>query len=194
MSWIKRNLFFVVGGIVALGLLGAGGFYIYTDWTRNSDATVKLDEYYDTLKKLQSQTPAPGNNKINNTEIAKAQQQQVQAWVESAGKYFQFIAAIPLGAVTSETFKSALDRTVDQLQREAAGFGVTLPPKYDFSFSAMRLRMIFSTGSLEPLAVQLGEVKAIAESVFATRVNSLDSIQRVRVSDDDATGPQGDYI
>ena len=27
MAWIKRNLFFVIGGILAIGLLGAAGFY-----------------------------------------------------------------------------------------------------------------------------------------------------------------------
>ena len=51
-----------------------------------------------------------------------------------------------------------------------------------------------ATGSLESLAVQLGEVKAIAETIFAARANALDSIQRVRVSDDDIAGPAGDYI
>ena len=33
--------------------------------------------------------------------------------------------------------------------------------------------------------MQLGEVKAISEVLFAARVNALDGIQRVRVSDDD---------
>ena len=46
----------------------------------------------------------------------------------------------------------------------------------------------FETGSLGALAEQLGEVKAMAEILFAARVNSLDGIQRVRVSEDDATG------
>ena len=32
MMWIKRNLFFVVVGILALGLLGAAGFYDYKSW------------------------------------------------------------------------------------------------------------------------------------------------------------------
>jgi hypothetical protein len=37
-------------------------------------------------------------------------------------------------------------------------------------------------------------VKTISEILFAARVNSLDGIQRVRVSDDDANGPQADYF
>ena len=54
--------------------------------------------------------------------------------------------------------------------------------------------MKFAPGSLGPLAVQLGEVKAISEILFAAGVNQLDGIQRVRVSDDDVNGPQTDYL
>jgi len=194
MGWLKRNLFFVIGGVVTLGLLGGAGFYIYTDWTRNSDASVKLNEIYDTLNNLQQQKPAPGNEKIDNTKIAKDQRQQLVSWIDATGKFFEPIPSIPAGEVTSEAFAGALRRTVDALQHEADGFGVTLPPKYDFSFSAQRPLVKFAEGSLAPLAVQLGEVKAIVETVFSARVNALDSIQRVRVSQDDAAGPQGDYI
>lgn len=193
MSWIKRNLFFVVGGAVAVALLGAGGFYIYTGLTRNSGATEKLNEHYSTLKTLQSKSPAPGNDKINNTAIAKEQEQQVQKWIASARNFFQPVPAIPPGTVTSEAFASALRRTVDLLQREADNSSVTLPPKYDFSFSAQRPLVKFAAGSLDPLAMQLGEVKAVAEVIFSTRINALDGIQRTRVSDDDLQGPQGDY-
>jgi hypothetical protein len=194
MGWIKRNLFFVVGGVVALGLLGAGGFYIYKGWNRNSDAADKLNEIYGTLKSLQQQKPSPGNNKIDNTQIAKEQQRQLRLWIDAAGKYFQPIPPIPEDNVTSEAFAGELRRTVDTLQHEADSAGVVLPPKYDFSFSAQRPLVKFADGSLGSLAVQLGEVKAIAEAIFATRVNALDSLQRVRVSADDAAGPAGDYI
>ena len=52
----------------------------------------------------------------------------------------------------------------------------------------------FAPGSLDPLAVQLGEVKDISEILFAAGINTLDGIQRVRVSDDDTAGPQADYL
>ncbi len=68
-----------------------------------------------------------------------------------------------------------------------------LPPNYGFSFEAQRSIVKFAPGSLPPLAVQLGEVKTISEILFASRVNSLDGIQRARVSDDDTAGPQSDY-
>jgi len=194
MGWIKRNLFIVVGSLVTLALLGAGGFYIYKDWSRNSEASDKLNEIYNTLKDLQQKQPAPGNEKTDNTKTAKEQDKQLREWVASTGNYFQPIPSIPAAGITGETFAGALRRTIDVLQHEADDAGVTLPPKYDFSFSAQRPLVKFAEGSVELLAVQLGEVKAIAETVFSARVNAFDSIQRVRVSTDDMAGSQADYI
>lgn len=195
MGWIKRNLFFVVGGLLALLLLGGAGFFIYTGWARNSEKSDKLNEIYGKLQEISQEKPLPGNDKINNTQIAKDQEKQVRDWITAAGNYFQNIPAIPPDAVvSSEAFAAALRRTVDTLQHDADAASVTLPPKYDFSFSAQRSLVKFANGSLEPLAAQLGEVKAITEILFAARVNDLDSIQRVRVSDDDLAGLQSDYI
>jgi len=194
MGWIKRNLFIVVGGAVALVLLGAAGFYIYQGWSRNSTASDKLGEHYGTLQNLAQEKPAPGNEKINNTAIAKEQERQVRDWIAQAHGCFQPIPPIPADNVTSETYKNALDRTVAALQHEAGDAGVVLPPKYDFSFTAQRPLVKFAAGSLNLLAAQLGEVKAMAGILFTARINALDGFQRVRVSEDDLTGPQSDYL
>ena len=104
------------------------------------------------------------------------------------------------GKLTSQEFSSALSRTLDQMQREATKASVALPPKdatgqpYSFSFAAQRERLAYAAGSLEPLSVQLGEVKAICSVLFQARVNSLDELRRERVSEDDLKGPQTDYL
>jgi hypothetical protein len=198
MAWIKRNLIFVIGGILALGLLGAAGFYNYQGWSHNSAAFDKLNGIYGTLRSLTGQKPSPGNEKVDNIAAAREQENRVRDWIRQAGdQYFKPIAPIPntgTNAVSSEAFAAALRRTIDQLQHEAEANSVTLPPKYNFSFEAQRDLVKFSPGSLGSLAVQFGEVRTIAEVLFAARVNSLDGIQRVRVSDDDANGPQADYF
>ncbi len=194
MGWIKRNLIFVVGGALALALLGTAGFFIFKGWGSNSEKSDKLNEIYGTLKTLAGQKPAPGNDKIDNTKIAREQEQQIRSWITSAGACFQPVPAIPEGGVTSKTYATALGSTIYQLQQEAKADNVTLPPQYFFSFDAQNNKLTISAASLEPLAVQLGEVKAISEILFAARVNALVGIQRVRVSDDDAAGPQSDYI
>jgi hypothetical protein len=197
MAWIKRNLFFVIGGILAMGLLGAAGFYNYKGWSHNRAALNELNEIYSTLRELTSKKPSPGNDKINNIDAAKQQENEVREWIRQAGGYFKPITPVPNpsnGVVSSEGYAAALRRMIDQLQHEADTASVALPPQYDFSFKAQRDLVKFASGSLEPLAGQLGEVKTIAEILFAARVNALDGIQRVRVSDDDAAGPQTDYL
>jgi hypothetical protein len=197
MSWVKRNLFFVIGGILTLGLLGGAGFYDYQSWDRNSTAFDRLNEIYNKLRELTNQKPSPGNSQINNVEIAREQQQQLRDQIHQMANYFQPIAPIPdptNGPVSSETFANALHRMIDQLQHDATSASVSLPPQYSFSFEAERSRVKFAPASLNALATQLGEVKVIAQVLFTARVNALDGIQRVRVSDDDASGPASDYM
>ncbi|MGO8838630.1 MAG: hypothetical protein ACLQAH_06455 [Limisphaerales bacterium] len=197
MAWIKRNLFFVVGGILAIGLLGAAGYYNYMGWSHNTAAFDKLNGIYSQLREVANKKPAPGNEKVNNIEAAKQQERELREWIQQAGGYFQPIAPIPntgTNTVSSEVFAAALRRTIDQLQHEADTASVMLPPQYGFSFTEQRSLVKFNLRTLQLLPVQLGEVKAISEILFAARVNSLDGIQRVRVSDDDAAGPQSDYF
>ena len=194
MAWIKRNLFFTLGGVVALLLLAGAGWYVWMGWAHNTAAYGRLNEIYGQLKQFSVQQPSPGNAKIDNVKVAKEQEAQVRAWVAETGSQFQAIPPIPAAAdVTGELFAADLRRTLDQLQHSAEVAGVQLPPKYGFSFEAQRTILKFAPGSLNALALQLGEVKKITEILFAARVNSLDSVQRVRVSADDIAGPAGDY-
>jgi len=197
MAWIKRNLFFVIGGVVALALLGASGFYIFTAWSKNAKASDDLREVVGNLKNLVEQKPSPGSEKVDNIKIAQEHDREVKKWVASSAAYFEPIPSIPAaGTVGVANFSGALQNTLKQLRTEADAAGVMLPPKYDFSFASEKDKLTFSPAGLEPLAAQLGEVKAICGILFAARINALDGLQRVRVSDDDQ-GPgssQSDYI
>jgi hypothetical protein len=197
MTWIKRNLFFFIGTALAVGLLAAAGVYGFGNWQRNETDLNALNEAYKTLRTINNENPSPGNDKVNNIQTAREQEQQLRDWIQQAEQYFQPIPPIPNptnSVVTSEAFAAALRRTIDQLQHEADSASVTLPPQYGFSFEAERTLVKFAPGSLGPLAGQLGEVKTISEILYAAKINSLDGIRRVRVSDDDARGPQSDYL
>ncbi len=196
MAWIKRNLFFVIGAVIAAGLLAAAGVYDYQNWQRNNTALDTLNQTYETLKKLSAQNPSPGNDTIDNIQAARVQQQRLQQWIQQAGQYFQPIPLIPdpaKGAITDARFAAARDHILSQLQAEANSASVTLPPQYGFSFEAERTSVKFAPGTLTALAQQLGEVKMICELLYAARINALDGIRRVRASEDDAVGPQADY-
>ena len=170
MDWIKRNLYFLIGSLVALALMGLAGWYLYSKWQLNNEILGKLDEQYAELKRLNGQNPHPGSDQVDNIKAAKEQQKELRAYIQKAREYFQRCPPIPVpesGKLTSQEFSSALSRTIDQMQRDAAKASVALPPKdssgqtYSFSFAAQRERLAYAPGSLEPLSVQLAEVKAI---------------------------------
>jgi hypothetical protein len=204
MDWIKRNLYFLIGSAVAVALMGLAGWYMYSKWELNNSILGQLDEQYAKLKELNAQNPHPGSGEVDNIKAAKEERDQLRAFIEKARSYFQRIPSIPApesGKVTSQEFSSALDRTIDHLQHDAGKANVTLPPKsgtdqqpYSFSFDWQKHNVTFAPGSLDPLSVQLGEIKAICDVLFEARINDLDYIRRERVSDDDQKGPQTDYV
>lgn len=198
MGWIKRNLFFAIGLVAAVLLLGGAAFYAFQSWRNNQDARAKLEEVYGQIQQDNNYTPSPGNSQIDNIQIAKDQQKQLQQWLVKSKDYFQPIPPIPNppnGQVTSEMFAPALSQTVRELEREAQNDNVQLPaPPYFFSFTAQSDKAVFDAASLGQVAQQLGDVKDILDILLGARINALESIQRVAVSKDDTQGDQGDYI
>ncbi len=195
MAWIKRNLFFVIGAVVALALLSFAGFYTYRGLEHNAKEKENRILKYEELKRLHGQKPHPGFGKVNNIEAARQQQKQIREVLAKAAKDFQPVPLIlDKTNVTSSEFQAALRRTVEQLTRDAANTSVLLPQDYKFSFFQQFRLLNFAPGSLEPLTKQLSEIKALCEVLIRAKVNHIDLIQRERVSSDDSYGPQTDYV
>jgi hypothetical protein len=192
MSWVKRNLYFLIGGIIALVLLGGAGWYLYSKWDLNNTNLANLNQAYADLKGLNDKNPNPGGD---NIKIAKDQRKELLDYMGRTQKYFQRIAPIPdLPKKTDRDFASALNRTIDQLRRDSTNASVNLQDNYNFSFQAEKLKINFDQRGLEPLSTQLGEVKAICDILFQARINALDGLRRERVSADDTSGPATDYL
>ena len=195
MAWIKRNLYFVIGSAVAVVLMGLAGFYLYSKWDLNNRILADLDGLYGELNNLNQQNPHPGSVKVDNVKAAKEQRQQLTEYTRKARGLLQRIAPIPDNPKLSDReFSPTLSRTIAQLQRDATNASVSLPPKYAFSFQTELSQFNFTAGSLQPLAVQLGEVKAICDVLFRAKINWLDSLRRELVSTNDAAGAQTDYL
>lgn len=199
MDWIKRNLIFVIGAVAALGLMGLAGWYSFSGYSTNATQKEELNKQYEELKRLKALKPAPGDDdgkgKVNNIKLAREQQQEAQVFMGKLMQRLEPIPSLPEGTnLLAKDYSAALQRTIDELQREATNRSVILPPKYKFSFEAQAARVTFATNSLEPLALQLGEVRALATVLIEAKVNSLDAIRRERVSPDDNSGPATDYL
>jgi hypothetical protein len=148
------------------------------------------------LDRLSKENPHPGDGrKVDNIAEAKNQQKELRDYIEKGKRYFLRIPPVPdVPKVTDHELSTALSHTIDQMRREATNASVILPPSYDFSFQAEKNLVSFSTNSLEPLAAQLGQVKAICDVLFQAKINELDSLQRERVCTEDEKGNQSDYL
>src|SRR5579862_4651053 len=117
MAWIKRNLFFFIGAVIAVGLLAAAGVYDFQNWKRNNAALDALNQTYTTMQNLLRQNPSPGNDQVDNIAAAQAQAQQLHEWIQQTEEYFQPIAPIPNiknGVVADADFAAARDHTISQ--------------------------------------------------------------------------------
>jgi hypothetical protein len=195
MSWVKRNLYFLIGSLISLALLGAAGFYFYSKWSLNNKVLEDLTQKHEDLKKLNSEPILPGP-KNENTEKARDEIKEIKAALDKTRAGFQKIARIPdLPKLTDFEFSTALARTIAELAKDATNNGVSLPAtNYSFSFQKQRNQMNFLPASLVPLSVQLGEVKAICDNLFSSKINSLEALRRERASADDLSGSQADYL
>src|SRR5947209_16833400 len=128
MSWIKRNLFFLIGSVIAVVLLGLAGFYLYSKWDLNNKVLDELTQKHEDLKKLNAEPMHPGSGNINNIEIARDQIKQVKAALEKTRTGFQSIPRIPdMPKITDFEFSTTLAQTIAQLTRDGTNSGVTLP-------------------------------------------------------------------
>lgn len=195
MDWIKRNLMFVIGAVVALGLMGLAGYYNYAGWSRNVAEREKLNGAYEELKRLSTLPQHPGDKKVDNIKLAQEQEREAGIFLGKLERHLARIPSLPEGTnVAGKDFSSALQQTIVELQRDATNHSVILPPKYKFSFEAQAGRVTFAAGSLDRLATQLGEVRVICGLLNAAKINFLDGIRRERVSADDAAGTATDYL
>ena len=191
MDWAKRNLFFLIGGLAAVLLLGGAGFYLYQNFSERSVSKQKLDESYARLADLTSMNPGPGDGgKVDNIGLAKEHQTNLLAFIQRSSRFFEPIAPIPNSTNVNSPeftalFAAELRNTIGQMQRSATNASVQLPPECEFSFRAIKKLISFAPGSLQPLSVQLGEVKAIGDVLFKAKINSLEGLRRERVSADD---------
>src|ERR1043166_9686379 len=120
MSWIKRNLYFLIGTVVAVALLGVAGWYGYSKLQLNNENYGHLEEGYSKLKEAANRNPHPGDEKVNNVQAAKEQTKRVRDFMAKCPKYFQPIPPIPdVPKVSSQHFAAALNQTIAQLQHEA---------------------------------------------------------------------------
>jgi len=180
MSWLKKNLSLVVGGVVALGLLGFAIFFLLTSTRAADEVTAQLSAKTAELKDLTTHDPYPNQE---NIEAARKEQKKLAEFVQGSIKFF-----VPVSSFTnvdSAAFKDLLQTTISHLENDAEKAGVNLPVKYDFTFAPQRKSLDFAADTLAPLAAQVAEIKGVCEVLFDARVHALTALRRIPVGKDD---------
>jgi hypothetical protein len=183
MDWIKKNLVLVVVGVVALGVLGFAGYFLWTKMQLSAQVTTELEEQDAKLQSLARTKPHPGKGKVDNIALAKEQDQKLQ---EYASRARQMFVPVPYPTnLDSGSFGLLLADTVDSLQRRAARSGTKIPDGYAFTFEAQKKALTYEASSLVPLVRALTEVKAITETLLDAKILEIDRIRRVSVASQD---------
>src|SRR5579859_4354716 len=149
MAWIKRNLFFFIFGIIALGLMGYGGFLLFQQIAEESKLGEEISQQYSKLQELNNQKPHPGSGQIDNIKMANAQTAAIREYIGKAKGFFQRIPPIPdtgKARISNEDFATQLRPAIVGLIRFAEQQGVKLTkPDYYFSFESERAAVVFGT-------------------------------------------------
>ena len=177
MAWIKRNLWLVISGVIALGLLGLGGFYLYTAIEKNAAVDGEINQTKTDIDRLLNAEITPN---AQNLKEAKEQSARLAAFIAEAQKLFP--PTPPSGPLDPLSFKTLLRTTVSDLQKQAANAGITLAStNYLFTFDAQWAATTFAQESLRPLSERLHEVQFISDVLFKARINRLVSMRRATV-------------
>lgn len=188
MNWVKNNIGLVVGGVVALALMGVAGWFLYTQMEAEKKAQASLDQGLSNLKTLLTRDPHPGDPErgVDNIAAVKAQHEKVkQDLLEPLQSLFKPFE-VPQDLNTFK-FKSLLEDRVAALQRAARSSGTGLPKegesRYSFSFSGERAKVSFAPETLEPMAFQLAQIEALSQVLFDSKVYSINAIKRPEVTE-----------
>lgn len=198
MSWIKRNLAFVISLAVSAALLIGGAVYLFSAQSEAEAASGELEakkNEYDTLVKRE---PYPNTK---NIELAKAEQERfAQLKTQALATFSQYPS---FGALDDASFKAMLTRTIGDLERSAERKGVKLPSgsdagggsssKYNFTFNSQRRELRLAPSTLQPLALALNDIREFSEILFASKIHSLLSIKRTAIGTNEPAG-SGDIL
>ena len=204
MSWIKRNLYFIIGAAVSVGLLAVAVVYYFQKEGANSKVKEELNSAYSELKRINDLTPHPGyassggsTSKVDNISVGQRQIKDLGTFLGKARSAFVPVPSIPDNPkLSGQEFTADLLRTIDQMRRDCRSVGIAMPvSNYNFSFDSIAPKVSFLSSSLPLLARQLGEVKVMNEVLVGAKINQIEGLRRVKVciEDDPARFPN-DYL
>lgn len=188
MNWVKSNFGMVIGGGIALVLMGVAGWFLYTQIKAEESSQANLNQEFTDLRKLLNRDPHPGDpdRKVDNIGAIQSEQKKLDKDLITPLRSLFKPFVVSEGLDTFK-FKSLLEDRVAAMQRAAEKSGTSLPTegdtKYSFSFSDVRPKVDFALQTLSPMAFQLLQIEALSQVLFDAKVHSINAIKRPEISE-----------
>jgi hypothetical protein len=201
--YLKRHMLILVGLLLALGFVGYG----YKFMNDAAAGRVKQDEAFETVKSRRKKISNPDNNiKIDKANIGKIQNEvnKLDQLIVESGTVIR--AGVEHQAMAGNDFTTHMVSVIKQLNRAAEERQVNLPrdPRsksdvqftYYFTFfEVITKENGVSEDKVAELQVQLEDVETIINILLRSRVQSIELIQRNRVTTEDASATRpNDYL
>ena len=173
MGWLKRNLFYVIGGIIAL--VAIGGAFVFMDGAkqRQQEAMDSLAAYTNTVNRLRNAKPYPSKEAIDK---ANNEAEVLKVFSTEAQKLFEYEKP---RRMRSQDFKVHLINSLVKLRADATNNNIRLPRNFNFTFGHLLPMPNLLQYSIEPLSMHLQDIQEICRILYEARVHTITGIQRV---------------
>lgn len=172
MVFLKRNLFWIIGGVISAGLLAGAWIFMSGANEKRDTALGELEQYTNVVNRLASTSPYPSRemiDKINRDTVA------VKSFTTNAESLFRYRKP---QRMPSQQFKVHLINALVALQSAATNYNVVLPANFNFTFKHLLPMPNLLPYSIEPLSIQLRDIQEIAQILFESRVHSIHTFSR----------------
>ena len=182
MLWIKRNLFLVIGCAVALAMLGGAVWFVIAEVQADEQASTDLGQVSESLKTMLASDPRPTQENIG---IIRNNTKKLKQFMTNAEAMF---LTVTNQLLTPDAFQRYLAKTTSDLSHDATNANVSLPPRYAFTFGELAGLTTVPPYTIQPLTTELEEIRAICTLLFQSKVQKLESLQRVPIASADKPG------
>ncbi len=189
MSWIKRNLGFVISGAVGLALLGVAFWYLTTKMQADQAATEAFDSQLAALRGVQGADPFPSDQNIEAVKKEAAKAAQLAEEAKAMFPPFQKFANL-----TDQQFKRYIEVSLDEMHSNAKRYGVELPPEFYFTFGSLRKVMEFDPKLVPQWVQQMEEIKNLVRIMIEARVNMIVQVRRIPISEEESVNYPNDFM
>jgi hypothetical protein len=191
MAFIKKHLVLLIAAVVSLGVLAYAVIFVQQKKEADAAVSASVDEAAEQFRQLLQRKVHPGNEKVNNIEIAKGEVVKMRSFMDEMREYLKGPQIAT--NLNNQMFRAKLDTTVAELRRQAEEAGVTLPnTNFWFTYGQYKTTVDFKNDAVG-LAAELEDIRAMMRVVYDARVHALVGLKRVPVAESDNFGTF-DYI